>query len=214
MKAPIATIGSDLPARWSPPRIAQDGRRAAPRGRPAGAARRRPPAPAPGRRDGAKADPKVFPAETVLPAPTPPDQIKPATIALPTDPIEPYLLTKEAGPFMVMAKTFRGPDAERYALALALELRQRLRPARLHPPDQGLPDAEQHPQRPAHGPRRTSTSRTSPSPRRSGRYDEAAVLVGNEKTLTTRRRCCTRSRRSSRSASTTCPSIFWLAARA
>src|SRR5258706_13780286 len=45
-----------------------------------------------------------------------------ATIALPQEPIEPYLLTRDAGPFMVMAKTFRGPDAERWALALVLEL--------------------------------------------------------------------------------------------
>jgi hypothetical protein len=31
---------------------------------------------------------------------------------------------KENGPFMVMAKTFRGVDAEKYAKALATELRQ------------------------------------------------------------------------------------------
>ena len=45
-------------------------------------------------------------------------------IALPDDPLEPYLLTKENGPFMVMAKVFRGPDAEKMALALCMELRQ------------------------------------------------------------------------------------------
>src|SRR4051794_14934655 len=77
-----------------------------------------------GHRAPAPTDVKVFPSGSALPAPIPPDQIKPAAIALPQDPIEPYLLTRDAGPFMVAAKTFRGPDADRYALALALELRR------------------------------------------------------------------------------------------
>ena len=42
---------------------------------------------------------------------------------LPNDPIEPWLLTKKDGPFMVLAKTFRGPDSEKLALLLAKELR-------------------------------------------------------------------------------------------
>ena len=35
------------------------------------------------------------------------------------------MLTKENGPFMVLAYTFRGPDAPRQALALVLELREK-----------------------------------------------------------------------------------------
>src|SRR5262249_13900631 len=61
---------------------------------------------------------------TTLPGPTADEEIKPPSIALPDDPLEPYLLTKANGPFMVMAKVFRGPDAERLALALCKELRQ------------------------------------------------------------------------------------------
>src|SRR6185437_8541187 len=70
-----------------------------------------------------KRDPKVFPSSASLPEPTKPDDLKPPTVALPDGPVEPYLLTKDIGPWMVMAKTFRGPDAERFALALVLELR-------------------------------------------------------------------------------------------
>ena len=46
-----------------------------------------------------------------------------STVLWPTEPVEPYLLTKQAGPFMVIAHTFRGPDAVRWAQALAMELR-------------------------------------------------------------------------------------------
>lgn len=69
-------------------------------------------------------DQKVFPANATLPAPVPLDQIQPTNIALPNEPIEPYLLTRDHGPFMVLAHTFRGPEADRFALALALELRR------------------------------------------------------------------------------------------
>ncbi len=48
---------------------------------------------------------------------------KPPALGLPAEPIEPYLLTKESGPFMVLARVFRGPDAQRWALTLAKELR-------------------------------------------------------------------------------------------
>ncbi len=127
-------------------------------------------------------DPDVVPATTVLPTPVAPDQIKPATITLPTDPIEPYLLTKNEGPFMVMAKTFRGPDAERYALALVLELRR----------DYGLPA---YILRTKDFPKLSNIRNVPPTapayidrphltdPEKVRTYDEAAVLVGNEKTL-------------------------------
>jgi hypothetical protein len=129
-----------------------------------------------------KSDPKVFPAESVLPGPIPPDQIKPATIALPNEAIEPYLLTKDNGPFMVIARTFRGPDAERFALALALELRR----------DYGLPA---YILRTKDFPNRSMIRNVPPTaseivrkaqltePEKVRSYDEAAVLVGNEKTL-------------------------------
>jgi hypothetical protein len=128
------------------------------------------------------ADRKVFPAQSALPEPTPPDQIKPATIALPNDPIEPYLLTRDNGPFMVLARTFRGPDADRCALALVLELRR----------EYGLPAyilrIKDFPNRsnirnvPPMAPEFIRKSQlTEPEKVRS--YDEAAVLVGNEKTL-------------------------------
>ena len=70
---------------------------------------------------GEKIDEAVIPASNV-PTPAMPDQLKPATVAIPAEPIEPYLLTKDVGPFMVMARTFRGPEAQGYALALAKEL--------------------------------------------------------------------------------------------
>src|SRR3954453_1995615 len=46
-----------------------------------------------------KKDSRVFQAPTPLPAPTIPDQPPSASIALPSDPIEPFLLTRNNGPF-------------------------------------------------------------------------------------------------------------------
>jgi hypothetical protein len=64
----------------------------------------------------------VIPYNAEVPAPNPGDDVKPV-VPLPTGPIEPYLMTKENGPFMVLAYTYRGPDAPRQALSLVLELR-------------------------------------------------------------------------------------------
>jgi hypothetical protein len=65
-------------------------------------------------------------------------------------------LKKENGPFMVLARTFRGPDAEKFAKALAKELRQEHRlPAYLF----------------------------QANPRGAGRVEAVAVLVGDAKTL-------------------------------
>lgn len=131
---------------------------------------------------GATNDPEVLPATATLPAPVPPDQIQPPTIALPNDPIEPYLLTKDVGPFMVVAKTFRGPEAERFALALVLELRN----------EYGLPAFIL---RTKDYPRNTLIRNLPPTapagldrprlgdPERVRTIDEAAVLVGNEKSI-------------------------------
>lgn len=60
--------------------------------------------------------PRIFPVNAGTPELTPPDQLKPPTIDLPNEPIEPYLLSKENGPFMVLARVFRGVDSERMAL--------------------------------------------------------------------------------------------------
>lgn len=129
-----------------------------------------------------KTDGKVLPAASTLPAPTPLDQIKPQTIVLPSDAIEPWLLTKDAGPFMVIARTFRGDQAERGALALAMELRR----------DYGLPayilrtkDFPNHSNIRNVPPLAPNYQRKAnlAHPERVRTYDEAAVLVGNEKTL-------------------------------
>ncbi len=104
------------------------------------------------------------------------------TIPLPTGPIEPYLLTKDNGPFMVLAYEFRGPEAPRQALALVLELRNKYRlPAYILLPKKfpnrsnirGVP-----PQSAAFA---TRDDITVPEIYRT--LDDAAVLVGDEKSV-------------------------------
>lgn len=125
---------------------------------------------------------KVFPSATSLPEPTPVEELKAPSIELPDEPIEPWLLTKENGPFMVLAKTFRGPESEKMALALAKELKGKYNlPAYiLRSKDfpgksniQGIP--------PTADPLVTQANVSVPEKYRT--YDEAAVLVGNLKTL-------------------------------
>jgi hypothetical protein len=142
-----------------------------------------PPIPSPAQAaDAVNRNPKVFPDATSLPEPTPADELKPGTINLPNDAIEPWLLTKEAGPFMVLAKTFRGPESEKMALALAQELRAKhnLPCYILRSKDfpgksniRGVP--------PTADPAVRQANIGIPEKYRT--YDEAAVLVGNEKTL-------------------------------
>ena len=129
-----------------------------------------------------KTDARVFPASSRLPEPTSPDELKPATIAMTNEPIEPWLLTKDAGPFMVLAKSFRGPQAERLALALAKELRH----------DYGLPtyilrtkDFAGKSMIRNVPPTATEAQRQAilTAPEKDRSLDEAAVLVGNEKSL-------------------------------
>ncbi len=117
-----------------------------------------------------------------LPGPTHDEDLRPAAIALPDDPLEPYLLTKANGPFMVLAKVFRGPDAEKMALALCKELRQ----------DFGLPAyilrSKEFPMKsyirgtPVQAPSETMKAAIK-QPEQVRIHDEAAVLVGDEKTL-------------------------------
>ena len=80
------------------------------------------PAPAPAA-GAAPGDPSVKPSGFVVPAPLNTDDQPPPGVKLPAEPIEPYLLTQEAGPFMVNAHAFKGPNADKYAQMLAMELR-------------------------------------------------------------------------------------------
>lgn len=130
----------------------------------------------------ALSDSNIKPANVSLPAPASPDQIHGPTIALPQDAIEPYLLTKEAGPFMVLAKTFRGPDAERFALALVLELRKEHQLPAYILRTKDFPRNSNIRNIPPTAPAGVNRAKlTEPEKVRS--YDEAAVLVGNAKTV-------------------------------
>lgn len=118
----------------------------------------------------------------VVPELTEIDQLKDPSASLPDDPIEPYLLTKENGPFMVLAKTFRGPDSQRLALALAKELRE------VHGYPAYILRSKDWPGRsnirniPPQAD--TQVARASvATPEKYRTYDEAAVLVGDEKTM-------------------------------
>jgi hypothetical protein len=112
---------------------------------------------------------------------TPPGDLKPPQLDLPDEPIEQYLLTKEHGPFMVLARVFRGPDAQRMAIALCKELRT----------DFGLPAYIFRKKENPGGSLIRGVPPTVPSqvnstdvkmPEKIRTFDEAAVLVGNEKT--------------------------------
>lgn len=124
--------------------------------------------------------PPIYRNGSEIPAPNSIDDAKSA-IPLPTGPIEPYMLTKEHGPFMVLAYSFRGPDAPRQALALVLELRSKYKlPAYILLPKKfpgrsiirGVP-----PQAP-----QFAMKDDVGLPELIRTLDEAAVMVGNEKT--------------------------------
>jgi len=127
-------------------------------------------------------DAKVTPSNVVIPEPVNPNDLPPPSMPLPNDAIEPYLLTQEAGPFMVHAHTFKGPNAEKAALALTMELRSQYHlPAYVFRPKdfpmrsmiRGVPPTvPRGVNRPALG-----------FPEMERVKDEAAVLVGNERTL-------------------------------
>jgi hypothetical protein len=130
----------------------------------------------------APTDRQVTPASTTVPDLTPVNDLKAPTIPLPNEPIEPYLLTKDVGPFMVMARVFRGPQAEQMALVLVKELRN----------DFGLPAyvlrTKDYPGRSLMrgNPPTVPSEVMQPNikmPEAIRTRDEAAVLVGNEKTL-------------------------------
>lgn len=130
----------------------------------------------------AKTDSAAIRTNGVLPALTPVDELANVKINLPTEPVEPYLLTKEAGPFMVMAHTFRGPESVRWAQALAMELRsqnqlrayiyfKKIKP--LNSNIRGVPPTAA----PTDGEGRIS------EPEVYRIYDEAVVLVGDAQTM-------------------------------
>jgi len=127
-------------------------------------------------------DGKVFSANAALPEPTPISELKPPTIDLPKEPVEPYLLTKDIGPFMVLARVFRGPDAERMALALVKELRGEFQLPAFILRTKDYPGKSM-----IRGVPPTARSEVKMAdigmPEKIRTFDEAAVLVGNEKTL-------------------------------
>lgn len=115
-------------------------------------------------------------------APAPDGAVGPPAIALPTEPIEPYLLTTAQGPFMILAHTFRGPYAAKYAQSLAMELRQAHNlPAyvffmRIQPGGSNIRNI------PPTAPDYVKAGEITP-PESYRSYDEAAVLVGNYPTI-------------------------------
>jgi hypothetical protein len=112
----------------------------------------------------------VLKAGAATPDLRPASDLKPPSIVLPDEPVEPYLLTKDAGPFMVMARVFRGRDAERTALALVKELRD----------DFGLPAYILRTKDLPGDPARAAAS-AGDVRGKVRTVDEAAVMVGNEK---------------------------------
>ena len=128
----------------------------------------------------APADGQVYQNGAVLPAPVDTEQLSPTY--LPNDPVEPYLLTTNDGPFMVVVHTFRGDFAVKRAQALAMELRSEHRlPAfvwflKLKPGNsniRGVPPTA-----------KLGTDQAYVNPPESDRVtDEAVVLVGNCQTI-------------------------------
>jgi hypothetical protein len=150
--------------------------------RPSAPATSNPPANASQGGNVAPTDSNLLPANVSLPAPVPPDQIQAPTIVLPQGQIEPFLLTKDVGPFMVLAKTFRGPEAERFALALVLELRNEYHLPAFILRTKDFPRNSNIRNIPPTAPPGVDRAQLG-DPERVRTYDEAAVLVGNEKTV-------------------------------
>jgi len=130
----------------------------------------------------APADKPVIPPTGALPELTPANDLRPPTIALPNEPVEPYLLTKDVGPFMVLARVFKGPDAERMALALVNELRNDYRLPAYILRTKDYPGRSAIRATPPTVPSEVMAPNTK-MPEKIRTFDEAAVLVGNEKTL-------------------------------
>jgi hypothetical protein len=127
-------------------------------------------------------DKQVLRSRAEAPAPTPLDQVRGPTMALPTGPLEPFLVQPENGPFMVLAHTFRGPDAARYAQALTIELRNKFKLpayifyAKVQPGHSNIRNI------PPTAPPYVRNGEMA-APEKFRNYDEAAVLVGDCKTI-------------------------------
>ena len=113
---------------------------------------------------------------------TPAADLRPPSLDLPQEPIEPYLLTKENGPFMVLARVFRGVDAERMALALVKELRNEYNLPAYILRTKDYPGKSMMRGVPPTVPSNVMAPDIK-MPEKIRTFDEAAVLVGNEKTL-------------------------------
>ncbi len=127
-------------------------------------------------------DSMVVPANRVLPEPDLNAENAKATIALPEQPIEPYLLTKDAGPFMVLAHTFRGPNAAKYAQILAMELRDQYNLPAYVLLSKEFPGRSNLANIPPTAPEVVRQGQVA-VPEKFRMTDEAAVLVGNEKSV-------------------------------
>lgn len=127
-------------------------------------------------------DNMVVPANRALPEPDLNALNATPGIALPDAPIEPFLLTKDAGPFMVMAHTFRGPNAAKYAQILAMELRDRFNLPAYVLLGKEFPGKSNLANIPPTAPEFVRQGQVA-APENARMTDEAAVLVGNEKSL-------------------------------
>ncbi len=114
---------------------------------------------------------------SVAPEPAPLEEVAAAVPELPEGVhIQQFMLTREAGPWMVLAKTFRGPEAETMAMALVLELRGRHGlPAWIFKKNM-MPGGSLMQGVVPTAPRNRSTAVDELG--RVRRYDEASVLVG------------------------------------
>ena len=127
-------------------------------------------------------DPSVLRSGDTVPEPTALDEVKTPVIPQPAEPIDEYLLQKEHGPFMVSAYSFTGPEAAKYAQILAMEIRRDYNLpayvwlAKIQPMKSNVYGVQ--PTAPAH-----SRNNDLSPPERWRTQDEAAVLVGNCKTI-------------------------------
>jgi hypothetical protein len=129
----------------------------------------------------APTDNRVIKANSATPELTPANDLRPPTVPLPNEPIDEYLLTKENGPFMVLARTFRGVDAERMALALVKELRNDYKLPAYILRAKDFPGKSMIRGVPPTVPSNVMVPDIK-MPEKIRTFDEAAVLVGNEKT--------------------------------
>ena len=127
-------------------------------------------------------DKRVIKAGAKTPDLTPANELKPPSLDLPNEPIEPYLLSKENGPFMILARVFRGTDAERMALALVKELRHEYNLPAYILRTKDFPGKSLMRGTPPTVPSNVMKPDIK-TPEKIRTFDEAAVLIGNEKTL-------------------------------